>query len=541
MKTKVLFLISVVVSLSFGLNGYSPYKVYKQTDTLTHTNLDSNIVRPSTWSFQIADTIEKKFIRFSDIDDSSFTQMSIDTVDADTITAEKVTTERLTADSATIPVLKGAKTIRDTTTFTGGLRAERFYLNLTAGYLPYINASGRAVVSPIFTDGSNIAVENKHNILWEDVNAVAGSANAWNTNSSLKLITNYNQLGFFVSSGSNDRSAFIQVGHSLSGYANALGHLFLNPFGGNVSIGANKETPAYTLQVTGTAKITGSLDVPVVDADTIKAANLTVNKAITNPTFTGTTPLQAIVSGHSEGNHIGIDFKDIAKNSINPIARIAMVTTSSGSHLKIGTSNNWGNGVTNTGFDMDQNGVVSLVKLLLQNLTANRALIADASKNIVSSAVTSTELALLSGKNSVIDGSGTVGSIAEFAGTNRIGNGPTHTANTFQCSLFDNTTYRAVVTAKYTVFGNSGNYIRRVYIPQLIGTISSGQAIIRGLPNILRDNTETYRPVIVIFNNSKLEIGLLNILNIGNGVSIITGAGNGFSGVCGIPETSFTY
>lgn len=85
MKTKILL---IVVLLAFGVNAipsYSLYKVYQQIDTLTHTNLDSNLLRGSDWSVKLVDTLEKKFIRFEDVKDSSFQKIDVDTITSDTI------------------------------------------------------------------------------------------------------------------------------------------------------------------------------------------------------------------------------------------------------------------------------------------------------------------------------------------------------------------------------------------------------------------------------------------------------------------------
>lgn len=79
------------VSGSFAINGYSPYKLYVQSDTVTHVNLDSNIVRPSAWSLQIADTLDRRFVRFTDFTshDSTLKYLNVDSLrsgpDIDTI------------------------------------------------------------------------------------------------------------------------------------------------------------------------------------------------------------------------------------------------------------------------------------------------------------------------------------------------------------------------------------------------------------------------------------------------------------------------
>ena len=73
------------------------------------------------------------------------------------------------------------------------------------------------------------------------IDATASSSNAWNvlSNDNLKLTNNNNSLAFLVGGTLNDRSAIIQVGHESSSFANVLGALYLNKFGGNVFIGEN--------------------------------------------------------------------------------------------------------------------------------------------------------------------------------------------------------------------------------------------------------------------------------------------------------------
>lgn len=66
----------------------------------------------------------------------------------------------------------------------------------------------------------------------------------------------------------------------------------------------------------------------------------------------------------------------------------------------------------------------------ITNGTASRVVVTDANKNLSSATVTSTELGYLSGKNSVIDGSGTSGNIPVFSGTARLTNGPAWNSGT---------------------------------------------------------------------------------------------------------------
>ena len=73
-------------------------------------------------------------------------------------------------------------------------------------------------------------------IKYSDINARAGSEDAWNQHG-FKLTSDNNSINFITSNKHNDRQAMIQAGHSSKDYADYLGTLAINPFGGNVGIG----------------------------------------------------------------------------------------------------------------------------------------------------------------------------------------------------------------------------------------------------------------------------------------------------------------
>jgi hypothetical protein len=75
--------------------------------------------------------------------------------------------------------------------------------------------------------------------------------------------------------------------------------------------------------------------------------------------FTGTTALGLRSNGATDTNdYSGMDFGEVSNF---PQARIAAVMTGEGSHLKLGTSNNYGSGITNTAIDIDQNGNATFI------------------------------------------------------------------------------------------------------------------------------------------------------------------------------------
>ena len=74
----------------------------------------------------------------------------------------------------------------------------------------------------------------------------------------------------------------------------------------------------------------------------------------------------------------------------------------------------------------------------------------------------------------------------------------------FACSLFDNATYRAVVTARYTIIGNVVN----LSIPSVTGTMSGVTTTFLGtIPTVIRPNRSALIGTTVILNNGALESG----------------------------------
>lgn len=109
---------------------------------------------------------------------------------------------------------------------------------------------------------------------------------------------------------------------------------------------------------TGTGNFVGSTS-PTLTTPTINAS--TLNQTASNTTFTGSTALaQTFVPYQTSYNELsGFDFFEGA-----PFARIAAYKTSAGSIIKMGTSNSYGSGITNTAVTIDPSGIMTLSSAL---------------------------------------------------------------------------------------------------------------------------------------------------------------------------------
>ena len=113
--------------------------------------------------------------------------------------------------------------------------------------------------------------------------AIAGSDNAWNKagNYNFAISNSNNMMVFNIGGTSNDRNAYIQVGHnSPDSYGNITGNLYLNKLGGQVYINEN-----YAARVT--SAISGQVMVADGEAGGIKTTGYTINKSVpANAEFT---------------------------------------------------------------------------------------------------------------------------------------------------------------------------------------------------------------------------------------------------------------
>jgi hypothetical protein len=121
------------------------------------------------------------------------------------------------------------------------------------------------------------------------------------------------------------------------------------------SLGIGTSSPSAKLDVAGPASITS---------------------------FTGTTELGIVVQGSTGAtDYSGIDFK--GNSQVNPVARIGVITTGSGSKLSFGTSNNYVSGITNTAMTIDSSGNLNLAKTASSMTVAGCRLGANGGSEIV--------------------------------------------------------------------------------------------------------------------------------------------------------------
>jgi hypothetical protein len=114
--------------------------------------------------------------------------------------------------------------------------------------------------------------------------------------------------------------------------------------------------------LTGTVALSGANQ--TVTFNSISTNILQSTQNASNTTFTGTGTLSNSLYPNSTTytELAGIDFVDTGGTL--PYARIAAYKTGGGSLIKMGTSNNYGSGITNTAIQIDQSGILTLSSAL---------------------------------------------------------------------------------------------------------------------------------------------------------------------------------
>lgn len=137
---RALFLILVLSFSIDAINGYTLYKRYQQGDTAKASGFTANWDSGQVWSGKLVDTLDRKFVRFTDFKDST-----IDSVKAKKLTSTGV----VTADS-----VFSTKSLEVQGSFSGGaLRIGktaqagriRFARGTDGGYNGYVGYNGAGV------------------------------------------------------------------------------------------------------------------------------------------------------------------------------------------------------------------------------------------------------------------------------------------------------------------------------------------------------------------------------------------------------------
>lgn len=180
---------------------------FQLSDTSIWCLIDNS---PLKWAFISGKKTDSLYLRTFQAVTAGITRANIDTSH----------TRHATADSATIPVFKGAKTIRDTTTFTGG------------AYFAGIAQFAGTLHAPVVNIDSMVG----------DV-AIGGK---------LSILTGGGSVGLKVNGGANTGVNIAEFGAGSS--RNKI--VVIND---NGYLGVKDSTPEYPLDVTGDGRFTGTL------------------------------------------------------------------------------------------------------------------------------------------------------------------------------------------------------------------------------------------------------------------------------------------
>lgn len=598
------------------------------------------------------------------------------------ITAANIDTlhnRHATVDSATIPVLKGHTTKRDSTTFTGGIRGVRlsmdsiFNLTGTAGYVQYLSSTKKFINSPVFTNGTNVAIGKSSVASWRNIfravqvggnSAIMGEYAESGTGNTHYMTNTYYDDGFWktfvdgystmLRMGSGGFNWFLNSGLTAGTTFSPTSIMSLSNTGilnlpsltasravitdGSKNIASSVTTSvelsylsgvtsAIQTQLNGKQRTLHKISIGngTLGWTYINFATFTINSSsLTTATFRWHLQNREVANYKHGKVHLCVRYNNSSSyefifNTFNMgpaklpdfyitsddgiTFKVWIKTESTGSwntyfFVSEEYSDNQTGTITysNTGTtDVDLTNIkatadpnvrfanVTADDFFGSNLTASRAIIADANKNIVSSTTTSTELALLSGKNSVIDGSGTSGNIPVFTGTGRIGNGPAYNSGTgtvtgnitgkadtaraagtaknvnggtasvtsltlnggsaltayldttFYDSLYDNATYRARDNARIVQVGKTVT----LFNPELIGTISSGYAYIRGIPAKFAPANSYI--VVPIIDNGSGAIGVVYFNGANTIIQVFTSTLATLTGTAGLRQTSISW
>lgn len=317
----------------------------------------------------------------------------------DTIIATKLKAKNGYFDSLYIAMVLKADSINAAKIRVGKISADSIFNNAgTAGYVQYLSNSKKLINAPIYTDGKNVAIGKSSVETWSSsykALQVGGNCSIMGTNGEYS-----GQATLYLNNCYLDASATWKP--MVSGYASIFrnaGSYFSWQIGSNLTADASF-TPTTIMSLSES----GILNLPSLTAS--RAVVTDGNKNIVSSSVTSTE------LGYLNGVTSAVQTQINSKLTIDKVNSYTETL-----FRRVRSDGTWDTKLEWSGARLSLTGA-----LAFNSLTAGRALVLDDNKYITTSSVTSTELSLLSGKNSVIDGSGTPGKIARFSGPNRLEN-----------------------------------------------------------------------------------------------------------------------
>lgn len=225
--------------MDYGWNGINYFNIFTSNQSAAKVNdtpFSSNV-----WTH---------ILRFNHNNASGYyTDLAIP-FNQDSIYYKRITAGSLqnsTTNGGWIKVLDQLNYTSYTVTKTGSGASGTWNINISGNAATATTASG--ITSPgttaQFWRGNNAwsnTLKDAHSKSLSTFVAVAGSDNAWNKagNYNFAILNSNNMMVFNIGGTSNDRNAYIQVGHiSSDSYSNITGNLYLNKLGGQVYINEN--------------------------------------------------------------------------------------------------------------------------------------------------------------------------------------------------------------------------------------------------------------------------------------------------------------
>ena len=185
--------------------------------------------------------------------------------------------------------------------------------------------------------------------------------------------------------------------------------------GGDSTVGGNLTVDTNTLYVDSANNRVGVGTTSPSNPITIDAANAL------GSTFTGTTAGEGIrvrQTSYTADNYVSLIEAPYVNTASQPAVRIGAKFGGGGSSLAFGTTNNYGNGITNTAMTLDSSGNLLVGKTAVDNTTAGGSIFAGVS-SFVNDGARALTLVRNTSDGDIVEfrkGTTTVGSIAAIGG-----------------------------------------------------------------------------------------------------------------------------